>query len=556
MEVSSAAAAATGAAAASGPVAADPGASPGAAERASGSPRIAIVGSGPSGCYTAQALRRELGPRAVLEVFEELPDPYGLARYGVAADHAGTRAVARQFDRLFERDGVVLHCGVEVGGPSGVPLAELRAGFDAVVLAIGLPDDLPLDLDGAGLDGVIGAGLLLRTLNGHPELRVDPRPLGPVSVVVGAGNVAMDAIRLLAKPASELADSGIDEAARAAFTEGLRTVHVLSRSLPDDARADLAMLREIAAIDGIAHRLHLGAEADGPEGERSALLRAMCETPHDRAKHRLSIEWWFGYRPARIVGDSSVRALEIVPRAASDQAVGIPLEADTVVTAIGFARTPGELGPFPGDEPAETGRVVPGLYVAGWLRRGPRGTIATQRSDSRELARVIAADLRAGRHPGAPGAETTGPGTTSGAVALTWPVHPPFLDYLRRLDDFTVTTCGAAGYSEASGVRIIGSEREGVFSAAGGVRLRAHDGALTLNLDTVRIEDGALWIADPLGKEGERLRLVELQETARRDSARRFSTRLAPEAEPLFNFVYPPGTEFAPLTLSPAEAEA
>ena len=160
------------------------------------SPTVVVVGSGPSGCYTAQFLRKQW-PAADITVLDRLPVPFGLVRYGVAPDHQGTKAVDRQFDRLFTRDGVRFVGNVEVGGP--VTVDQLRAAFDVVVLATGVSGDRPLGVPGAELAGVHGAGRLTRLLNDHPDEQHPVAPLGPRVVVVGNGNVALDVVRLLAK---------------------------------------------------------------------------------------------------------------------------------------------------------------------------------------------------------------------------------------------------------------------------------------------------------------------------------------------------------------------
>src|SRR6478609_3075307 len=138
-------------------------------------PTIAIVGSGPSGCYVAQFLRKRWRAAEIV-IFDRLDHPYGLVNYGVALDHPGTKAVARQFDRLFDKDGVRFAGEVEVG--TDVMLEELRSPFDVVVLASGLHGDRPLGVPGAELPSVLGSGRLTRLINGHPDEIADGLRLG------------------------------------------------------------------------------------------------------------------------------------------------------------------------------------------------------------------------------------------------------------------------------------------------------------------------------------------------------------------------------------------
>jgi cytochrome P450/flavodoxin len=344
-------------------------------------PRVAIVGSGPAGCFTAQALRRTI-PSAQIDVFDALPVPYGLVRFGVAADHQGTKSVAHQFDRLFLNEGVRFHGNTHLG--TDLSLADLRAAFDAVVLATGMHADAPLAIPGGDLPHVIGAGRLTRVLTGHPD-EPEPPVLGREVAVVGMGNVAVDVVRLLARHADEFDGTDIDDVVRERVAGAVRVIRIVGRSLPPNARFDPVMVRELAGLAGVAHEVQgvdLAAVREGKDARLDAVRELAASGVNDP---RVRIEWWFGATPERIDGSHLV-----VSRAEGT----VALPADSVVTAIGFGADP--------DSPVVAGahtdgRVEPGLYTAGWLRRGPRGTIPDQRSDARALAREIAADLGAGR---------------------------------------------------------------------------------------------------------------------------------------------------------------
>lgn len=347
-------------------------------------PRIAIVGAGPAGCFAAQALSRRF-PAAELEVLDALPVPYGLVRSGVAADHPGTKSVARQFDRLFQHEGVRFRGNVRVG--DDVPLDALRDAFDAVVLATGLRADRRLGVPGDALEGVHGAGRITRLLNAHADEGEAPS-LGERVVVVGLGNVAMDVVRLLARDAEGLGGTDVDDEAHERLAGALRTIHVVGRSAPSAARFDPAMVRELAGLPGVVHRVHGAALDDiepGKDARADAVRGLVAEAD---APARVEVHWWFGLSPERIEGDGRVE--RAVFRGADGE---VALDADAVVTAVGFAAGDDCLAE-PGAHPS--GRVEPGLYTAGWLRRGPRGTIPDQRTDARDLARLVADDLEAG----------------------------------------------------------------------------------------------------------------------------------------------------------------
>lgn len=420
-------------------------------------PRVAVVGAGPAGCYTAQAVLRRL-PDAQIAVLDTRPAPFGLVRCGVAPDHQGTKAVAAQFTRLFEHDGVRfigstrVHTGERAedvvlhGRPAQAPparrsqdvegaeltLEQLRESFDAVVIATGLTADAPLGIPGAmvdgGLrDGIHGAGRVTRLLNGDPaECRQAALPaLGRAAAVVGMGNVAMDVVRLAAKQAAELDGSDLHDAAHSALAAELRVLHVIGRSLPGQAKFDPVMLREILDLPGIEHSVH-GVEPDPLEAAgdpRSELVAQLCraastgapEADGARGQDPLRIHWWFGTAPVAVHGrpaDGAVRSLSVrTGSAIAGSPLETELDVDSVVTAVGFRAGAldliGQLATI--DERArETGRLQPGLYVAGWARRGPRGTIPSQRADARELAEQIAADLTGDLAPdleGDPGEE-------------------------------------------------------------------------------------------------------------------------------------------------------
>ncbi|MBC9954462.1 cytochrome P450 [Leucobacter sp. cx-42] len=357
-------------------------------------PRVAIVGSGPSGCFTAQAVRRAF-PAAPIDVIDRLPTPYGLVRYGVAADHQGTKAVARQFDRLFTSEDVTYRGNLHLG--STLTLEEIRAAYDVVVLATGMHGDAVLDIPGSQV--ARGSGSVTRLLNGHPD-EDESQPLGTDVVVIGQGNVAMDIARLLTRDAAGFAGSDIDDATHQAFAGAVRTIHLVGRSLPGAAKFDPVMVRELAGLPGIEHILHGAGElADDGRDARIDAVRSLLEAHRaPGAPIRARMHWWFGLTPREIEVDATgtseaagSAASAVVFTDATGEPVRIP--ATDVITAVGF--TANVDSPVPAAAHVD-GRVEPGLYVAGWLRRGPRGTIPDQRTDAKGLAQLIVDDIRSG----------------------------------------------------------------------------------------------------------------------------------------------------------------
>lgn len=360
-------------------------------------PSVAVVGSGPSGCFTAQSLKRVFAD-AHIDVFDELPTPYGLVRYGVAPDHQGTKTVSRQFDRLFLEQGVRFIGNCRVGDQPGdkVSLQQLRENYDVVVVATGMHADAQLNIPGANLAGVHGAGQITRVLNGHPD---EPQvtPLGESVVVVGMGNVAIDIVRLLARDAAGFTGSDVYDAVRDALASRVKTIHLVGRSAPDRAKFDPVMVREIASLSGVTHVVH--GDIDFTQSDKDARIdavRALTVAAPGDLPERVRVEWWFGLSPKRIEGSDHVEAVVFSANratAAEQQTSEVRIEASDVITAVGFAAEEGSLVQ-PAAHPQ--GRIEPGLYVAGWMRTGPRGTIADQRTDARDLARTIVADVQAG----------------------------------------------------------------------------------------------------------------------------------------------------------------
>ncbi|PTW99938.1 FAD-dependent oxidoreductase [Pararhodobacter aggregans] len=330
--------------------------------------QIAIIGAGPSGCFTAQALAK-LMPGARIDLIDALPVPYGLIRYGVAPDHQGTKAVIRQFERLFERQGVGFFGHVRLG--ETVTLEALQGLYDAVVLATGLSVDRRLGVKGDDLPGVLGSGAVTRAFNDYPDTA--PVAIGEQVVIVGNGNVAADLVRLLAKGAGEFHGSDLSETAARQCSD-VRRIDVVGRSPSDQAKFDPVMIRELGRLEQAAIHVH------GLSGEGKIVEALQHLEGHDPQDATREIHFHFGWTPEVIEGTDRVTAARFRQGDAR-----LVLPCDTVLTAIGFE----------GERPAADaeGAIAPGLYATGWLKRGPRGTIPENRADAQNVAARIAADL-------------------------------------------------------------------------------------------------------------------------------------------------------------------
>lgn len=357
-------------------------------------PSIAIVGAGPSGCYTAQALLKAL-PDAQVDILDRLPVPYGLVRYGVAPDHQGTKAVTRQFERLFERQGVGFFGHVELG--RDIALDELRGLYDAVVLATGLSADRRLGIPGEDLAGVIGAGRVTRAWNDHPDAA--PPALGRRVVIMGNGNVAMDLVRILAKEPGEFEGSDLSPGNAAALeAAGVDSIEVIGRAPAGHAKFDPVMVRELGKLTGARIRVMGDTSGIGGEGKLAEALAAV--DGHAPAGARREVTFRFGWTPRRLTGGTGVEAAHFT--ASDGSGAELVLDCDTFVTAIGFEAADAGRDTLLAAA-SEDGRLAPGLYAAGWFRRGPRGTIPENRADAQAVAARIAADLGAGSGVHKPG---------------------------------------------------------------------------------------------------------------------------------------------------------
>lgn len=361
---------------------------------------VAIVGAGPAGFYTVEALL-ERSDAVAIDIIERLPTPYGLVRAGVAPDHQSTKQVARKFEQTALAHKVHFYGNVEVG--RDVMVEELLAAYDAVVIAAGSPNDRWLGIPGEHLQGVYGSSVFVGWYNGHPDFRpLDPL-LAPTAVVIGNGNVALDIARVLVKSRAEMAASDIpDYALEAIAGAGVETVHVLGRRGPVETRFAPAEMREISRLakcQPVVDAADLPASADADD-KVLALLRGFATAPASDKPRRLHFHFFAA--PEAILGDERVEALRyrrtrVVDGRAVPTDEVVTLKCGTVVTAIGYRAKPIAGVPFDGERGrvANTdGRVAPQLYAVGWAKRGPSGVIGSNKPDGAQCAEQILADAR------------------------------------------------------------------------------------------------------------------------------------------------------------------
>ena len=375
---------------------------------------IAVIGSGPAGYYTAEAAQKKWGEDVRVDMFDRLPVPYGLIRTGVAPDHQSIKGVSRRYEKTALTDHVRFVGNVTVG--KDVSIAELQSMYDAIVVATGAPHDRELAIEGAELDGVYGSAAFVGWYNGHPEFAdLDPDLSGETAVVVGMGNVALDIARILAKTPDEF--EGSDIVAHAYDLLGrsnIRQIVLLGRRGPHQIMMTPKELGELMHLERAAPRV---APDDLPDEEEDTLLepglrksvahlRSFAAIPEsERSDKAVEIDFHFFESPKAIIGkDGRVCAIEVErTEVKAGRAVGTGeihrIPCSLVLTAIGYLTAPIEGIPF--DERAgrfanDEGRILPGLYTVGWAKRGPSGTIGTNKPDGFGVVDRIEEDLASG----------------------------------------------------------------------------------------------------------------------------------------------------------------
>lgn len=379
---------------------------------------VAVIGSGPAGYYTAEACQKQFGDEVRVDIIDRLPVPYGLIRFGVAPDHQSIKGVSRRYEAVALSDNVRFVGNVTIG--RDVSIGELLGLYDAVVLATGAPTDRPLDVPGADLPGVIGSAAFVGWYNGHPDFADLAPPLrGPGAVVIGAGNVALDVTRILAKTPAEF--EGSDIAAHALEALSLATIERISILIRRGPHEITMTPKELGELGHLARARPHVDPADLPPVESDEALEPgqrksvghLRDFAQGGASGDLAIEFDFFAKPVAIEGQGQVERV-IVERTRLDaqgQAVGTgetyAVPAGLVVSCIGYRTPPIDGVPYDaraGRFANVEGRVAPGLYAVGWARRGPTGTIGTNRPDGFLIAEDIAADMGDGSgKPGRPG---------------------------------------------------------------------------------------------------------------------------------------------------------
>jgi ferredoxin/flavodoxin---NADP+ reductase len=372
--------------------------------------RVAVVGSGPAGMYAIQHLLEQTLFEVEIDLFERLPTPWGLVRAGVAPDHPEKKQIA---DRLFQfylkRDNVRFFGNVQIG--SDISHDELTACYDAIIYAVGASDDKPLAIPGEQLPGSWSARQFVAWYNGHPDCRHLQFDFSSArAVIVGTGNVALDVARILTLPVEQLAKTDVaDHALHALQASRLKEVVLLGRRGCQQAAFHNPELEELLHLDGVdvqiqADDLLPPERSDADWDARRKLATLMRLQARRVAAPAKRIVFKFHHSPVAVSGASHVTGVQVQTHTGSGSSGRI--DCGLLLRAIGYRGT--ALAGLPFDVQTGVisniaGRVMDGarprtgVYVAGWIKRGPRGVIGTNKQCAAETVECLLADAQAGK---------------------------------------------------------------------------------------------------------------------------------------------------------------
>jgi len=380
--------------------------------------RVAIIGSGPAGYYTAEELAK--AENVEVDIIDKLPTPYGLIRGGVAPDHQSIKGVFRRYEKTSLSDNVRFFGNVMIG--RDVSLEELRNFYDAVVLATGAPHDRKLGIPGEDKKGVIGSAEFVGWYNSHPEFcDLDPDLDISSVAVIGNGNVAVDVVRVLSKTPEEMAASDLAPyAAEKIHKSPLTDLWMFGRRGPLEAKFTPKEMGELGELQQCVTLTNPNQISTLTEAEMEALepvtrknmvhLQAFTKNKPEAGKKTLHMEFYA--KPLEVLGDDRVTGLKLERTKVDDtgRAVGTGetfiIDCQMVVPCIGYRSSAIEGAKFREDWGSfenDTGKIENGLYVTGWARRGPTGTIGTNRTDGQEVAGRVLAEIKPGGKAGREG---------------------------------------------------------------------------------------------------------------------------------------------------------
>jgi len=437
--------------------------------------RLAIVGAGPAGIYAADILlKAEKAFDVSIDLFEQLPAPYGLVRYGVAPDHPRIKGIVNALRDVLDSGDIRVFGNVRYG--VDITLDDLKAHYNAVIFSTGAIKDADLDVPGIDLEGSYGAADFVSWFDGHPDF---PRtwPLDAQSVaVVGVGNVALDVSRILAKHADDLLPTEIpDNVYEGLKQSSITDVHVFGRRGPAQVKFTPLELRELGEVRDVDMIVH-DEDFDHDEASKTAIatnkqvfvidkvLNQWRQREVGTASRRLHLHFYA--KPVEVVGDEQGRVAAFrYERTRPDGQGGVegtgeirdvPVQA--IYRAVGYFGSPLDGIPFDerrgvipnheGQVMDDENQIVPGVYATGWIKRGPVGLIGHTKSDAMETVKHVINDQASWWQPADPSEEAMPALLEQRGVAYT------DLEGWHRLDEHE-QALGSAHEHERARVKVV-----------------------------------------------------------------------------------------------------
>ena len=378
--------------------------------------KVAIVGAGPAGYFSAQALQNaETEDRTfAIDLIERLPTPWGLVRSGVAPDHPKIKTVSKAFEKIASHPNFRLFGNIELG--TDISIEELADCYDAVIMCTGSSIGKMLGIPGEDLPGYMSAADFVPWYNGHPDYINVQLPLEPeVAVVIGAGNVAMDCARMLALDPTELDNTDTVEHALAHFhASHIRKIYIAGRRGPEHAAFTSPELRDLPKLEhtdvymdpiAISEALARAISEAGGEDELAKETKNNLEAMrliavNEKSGHARSMDFRFLSAPIEIKGNGKVEEVvfginAVVDGKIVDTGATYSINCGLVISAIGYESLPIDgLNFARGRIDNVDGRVLnSNIYTVGWAKRGPSGVIGTNKSDASAVIELIIEDL-------------------------------------------------------------------------------------------------------------------------------------------------------------------
>jgi ferredoxin--NADP+ reductase len=370
--------------------------------------RVAIFGAGPAGIYAGNILASSY-ENVSIDLFDSLPAPYGLIRYGVAPDHPRIKGIVNSLHEMLDSGKIRFFGNVEFG--KDLTLDDMKRHYHAVIFATGAIKDAKLNIPGVDLDGSYGAADFVSWYDGHPDV---PRtwPLTAEKVaVLGNGNVALDVARVLAKQADDMLSTDIpDNVYQGLKASPVTDVHVFGRRGPADIKFTPIELRELGEVEDVEIVLYpedfpdgwFDEEAEGVTNQHRVMARILnswLERESVPAKRRLHLHFW--HQPQEILGENGkVTGMRFERKGEVRE-----YQLQAIYRAIGYFGSELPEVPFDDNKGVITnvgGRVAPGVYATGWIKRGPVGLIGHTKSDAMETIENLVADVDSFTDPAEP----------------------------------------------------------------------------------------------------------------------------------------------------------